>query len=57
MRLEEQGGGLLITLLMSLDVRTRTETRRAYVDVDDALAQVRAFFDAFRAERSADTTE
>ena len=57
MRLQEQGGSLLITLLMSLDVRTRAETRRAYVDVDDALAQVCAFVDAFRTELSGDTTE
>ena len=47
-RLEEQAGGLLITVLNTLDTHAASgQTRRAFVDVDDAVGHVREFIQAF----------
>ena len=47
-RLEEQGGRLIITVLTSPDIRYRRHGRRSFTDLEEALAHVRAFAVAFR---------
>jgi len=49
-RLEHQGDGLLISLRLTLDVRsTSGEWRSTFGDVDEALAAIRAFTVRFQA--------
>lgn len=56
LRLEEQGDRVLITVLVTSDVRAGGEAHRAFVDVEEALAHVRGFVEAFVARRRGDTT-
>ncbi len=53
-RLEHQGDGLLISLRLTLDIRsTSGEWRSTFGDVDEALATIRAFAVRFQSEAAA----